>query len=134
MSDKTPTCIGIILDGNRRWAKEKNLHTLEGHRKGMDNLVDTARWVRDRGTKHLIVYAFSTENWNRSEEEVSYLMNMVKEAAEKELSKLSEENVRVRFVGQRDRFGSQSKKLKRKVKIILHLRCGFVFHTEVVPK
>jgi undecaprenyl diphosphate synthase len=103
MSDKTPTCIGIILDGNRRWAKEKNLPTLEGHRKGMDKLVDTVRWVRDRGTKHLVVYAFSTENWNRSEEEVSYLMNMVKEAAEKELSKLSEENVRVRFVGQRDR-------------------------------
>lgn len=106
MSDKTPTCIGIILDGNRRWAKEKNLPTLEGHRKGMDKLVDTARWVRDRGIKHLVVYAFSTENWNRSEEEVSYLMNMVKEAAEKELSKLSEENVRVRFVGQKDRLDS----------------------------
>jgi len=103
MSQKIPECIGIILDGNRRWAKEKNLPTLEGHKKGLDKLVDTARWVRDRGIKHLVVYAFSTENWNRSTEEVSYLMDMIKNAAEKELSKLSEENVQVRFLGQRER-------------------------------
>jgi len=103
MSEKIPTCIGIILDGNRRWAKEKNLPTLEGHRRGLDTLVEATRWIRDRGIRHLVVYAFSTENWNRSEEEVSYLMNLVVEGAEKELSKLSEENVRVRFVGQRER-------------------------------
>lgn len=107
MSNKTPECIGIILDGNRRWAKEKNLPTLEGHRKGLDMLVETTKWVRDRDAKHLVAYAFSTENWKRSEEEVSYLMNLILEGVKKELSKLSDENVRIRIVGQRERFSEE---------------------------
>ena len=104
---KIPACIGIILDGNRRFAKEKGLPSLEGHRQGAERLMDTARWVRDRGVKHLAVYAFSTENWNRSEEEVSYLMKLFRTIVETRFKELAQENVRIRFVGQRERFDSE---------------------------
>jgi undecaprenyl diphosphate synthase len=110
MSEKTVEqtsikCIGFILDGNRRWAKERNLPTLEGHRKGYENLKEAARWVRDRNIPHMVAYAFSTENWNRSTEEVEYLMGIFREAirdADEELG--TKEGLRVRFIGQRERF------------------------------
>lgn len=105
-----PTCVGIILDGNRRWAKERGLPTLEGHRAGMENLKNAARFVRESGVAHLIVYAFSTENWNRKEEEVSYLMNLFRGAAQKEMRELGKEGMRVRFVGQRERFSPDLQK------------------------
>ena len=97
-----PQCIGIILDGNRRWAKREGLPSLEGHRRGADRLIECVRWVRDRGIKHLVVYAFSTENWNRMEEEVSYLMDLFRETAERTLKELAKDNVRVRFIGKLD--------------------------------
>lgn len=102
-SPKTPLCVGIILDGNRRWAKAKGLPTLAGHTEGLENLERAVRWVRDAGVKHLAVYAFSTENWNRAPEEVSHLMGLILKAASKNLKKLAEEDVRVRFIGQRER-------------------------------
>lgn len=101
---KVPICIGIIMDGNRRWAKEHGLPKLEGHRKGSETLKRIARAVRDRGIKHLSVYAFSTENWQREETEVSYLMDLLREFFRKEVETLGEENIRIRFVGQRERF------------------------------
>src|SRR3989344_3659557 len=99
-----PACVGIILDGNRRWAKENSVSKLEGHRAGTDTLKKTVRFVRDSGVKHLIVYAFSTENWSRDKDEVSYLMDLFREAIKKEMNELGKENVKVRFVGQRERF------------------------------
>jgi undecaprenyl diphosphate synthase len=95
-----PECIGIILDGNRRWAKREGLPSLEGHRRGADRVVDCVRWVRNRGIAHLVVYAFSTENWNRMEEEVSYLMDLFRETAEGTLSELAKDNVKLRFIGE----------------------------------
>lgn len=103
MSD-APTCIGIILDGNRRWAKERGLPSLEGHRRGFENLKTVARLVRDRGVGHLVVYAFSTENWNRSPEEVGYLMDIFREAIRDSVEELGKEGIRVRFLGERERF------------------------------
>jgi len=103
-ASSAPACVGIILDGNRRWAKENGVSKLEGHRAGTETLKKTVRFVRDSGVKHLIVYAFSTENWNRDKDEVSYLMDLFREAIQKEMSELGKENVRVRFVGQRGRF------------------------------
>ena len=99
-----PACIGIILDGNRRWAKERGLPTLEGHRRGFENLRPIVLAARDFGITHVIVYAFSTENWNRSKDEVSYLMGIFENMAHESLSQLSEEGVAVRFAGQRERF------------------------------
>src|SRR3990167_5737335 len=102
---KTPTTVGIIMDGNRRFAKERGLPKLEGHRIGLlQTLRNTVRFVRASNVKHLIVYAFSTENWNREPAEVSYLMDLFHMLIQKELKELGKENVRVRFVGQRERF------------------------------
>ncbi len=99
-----PQCIGIILDGNRRWAKERGLPTLEGHRRGFDNLKTIARAVRDRGIPNLAVFAFSTENWNRTPEEVSYLMDIFRQAIRDEIEELGKEGIRTRFLGERTRF------------------------------
>ncbi len=99
-----PVCVGIIMDGNRRWAKAKGLPQLEGHRAGSKKLKETVHFFRSRGIKHLVVYAFSTENWNREPAEVSYLMDLFRELIEKEMVQLGKEGVRIRFIGQRERF------------------------------
>ncbi len=99
-------CVGIILDGNRRWAKAKGLSKLEGHRAGTETLNNTVRFVQDSGVKHLIVYAFSTENWNREPTEVTYLMDLFRTSIQKEAKELGKEGVRIRFVGQRERFST----------------------------
>ncbi|MEX0909823.1 MAG: polyprenyl diphosphate synthase [Candidatus Paceibacterota bacterium] len=101
---KIPVCIGIIMDGNRRWAKEKGLLSFEGHREGAERLREVAYWVRDRGIKHLVVYAFSKDNWNRTAEEVSYLLNLFQSTIDKLSAKIVEENIRVKFVGEREHF------------------------------
>lgn len=108
-----PACVGIILDGNRRWAKEHGLASLEGHSAGYDNIEPIARALRDRGCKHLAVYAFSTENWKRSEEEVSYLMGLFETMIREKLADLHKENMAVRFAGQRERFSTVLQELMR---------------------
>lgn len=115
MSDtkNIPACIGIILDGNRRWAKEQGLPSFEGHRRGMDNIEPIALAARDRGIRHMIVYAFSTENWNRSKEEVSYLMGIFETIARERLARFSDQGMAVRFIGQRERFSSVLQELMR---------------------
>src|SRR3989344_1778454 len=104
---KTPVCVGMIMDGNRRWAREQGLATLEGHRKGFEKLKEVLGWVEVRGIKHLVVYAFSTENWGRVEEEVSYLMDLIRRVfarESKELAEIKERRGRLRFIGERARF------------------------------
>jgi undecaprenyl diphosphate synthase len=103
------SCIGIIMDGNRRWAKAKGLSKLEGHRAGRNALRRAVAFARARGVKHLAVYGFSTENWNRESGEVAYLMNLFGDAIEQEMNELGKNGVKIRFVGQRERF---SKKLQ----------------------
>lgn len=110
MNEHDVKCVGIILDGNRRWAKAKGLPKLEGHRAGKETVKKMVRFVRDCGIKNLVVYAFSTENWNRNKDEVSYLMDLFREAIQKEMSELGKENVRIRFVGQRERFSEDLQK------------------------
>ena len=102
-----PKCVGIIMDGNRRWAKEQGLSTLRGHEQGFGKLKEVLEWAKQRGIKHLVVYAFSTENWNRSEEEVNYLMDLIRRVfakGSKELEDIKEHGGRLRFVGERSRF------------------------------
>lgn len=110
IESKVPACIGIIMDGNRRWARAKMLPTLEGHRKGYQKLKDVAKWCKEIGVKHFVVYAFSTENWNRSKEEVAYLMDLFREMVFKELEWLKKENACVHFIGQRERFSPDLQK------------------------
>ena len=91
--------IAIIMDGNRRWAKEKNLPTMIGHKKGVDALKTTMRACDDFGIKYLTVYAFSTENWNRKPEEVEFLMNLLGETLKTQLTEMHENNVVISFIG-----------------------------------
>lgn len=110
------TCVGIILDGNRRWAKRRGLPQLVGHREGLLKTYKTiAKHVQKRGIKHFAVYMFSTENWNRSEEEVSYLMDLFREAGKNQMQELLDEDIRVRFVGQRERFAPDLQKMMSEI-------------------
>lgn len=102
-SKSVPTCVGVILDGNRRWAKERGLPTLEGHRKGFENMKEFVKWVDDAGIPHVVVYAFSTENWKRSSAEVSYLMDLFVEAFGDGLDDVIARGFRIRFLGQVER-------------------------------
>lgn len=91
--------IAIIMDGNRRWAKEKNLPSAFGHKKGVDALKAAMRACDDFGVKYLTVYAFSTENWNRKQEEVDFLMNLLGETIKNELKEMHENGVVINFIG-----------------------------------
>ncbi|OGZ04908.1 MAG: di-trans,poly-cis-decaprenylcistransferase [Candidatus Lloydbacteria bacterium RIFCSPHIGHO2_02_FULL_54_17] len=102
--NSAPRCIGVIMDGNRRWAKAKGLPTLEGHRAGYEKLREVSRWCKEAGVKSLIVYAFSTENWNRAKEEVGYLMNLFREVVGKMTEDALEGDTRLVFLGERGRF------------------------------
>lgn len=106
-----PHCIGIILDGNRRFAKARGLPTLEGHRRGYEKVKEIMHWAKEAGISFVIVYAFSTENWNRSPEEVSYLMGLFKEALTRQVQELKAEGMRVRCIGERERFSPKLQKL-----------------------
>lgn len=101
-----PTCIGFIMDGNRRWAKECGLPTLEGHRKGHEIFQDMVRYVRDVGIAHAVFYAFSTENWNRSEPEVAYLMELFASMLQNMSEQIEQERVRIRIIGRRTDFSA----------------------------
>jgi len=79
-----PAHVGIIMDGNRRWGRERNLPTYEGHLKGYEKIKKVSGWFFSRGVKVLSLFAFSTENWNRSLEEVNYLMKLLKTAIDEE--------------------------------------------------
>jgi undecaprenyl diphosphate synthase len=98
-----PQCVGIIMDGNRRWARERGLPTLEGHRQGAEKLSKIALWCKKLGIPNVIVYAFSTENWNRTEKEVNYLMGIFSDFISKKSAELKKENIKIKFVGQLDR-------------------------------
>ena len=108
---KTPNCVGIIMDGNRRWAKNKDLPLVEGHRAGAEKLKDVSRWVKEAGIEHLIVFTFSTENWNRSQEEVTYLMDLIGKYFEEELEEFNKENGIIHIVGEKNRFSEKIQKI-----------------------
>lgn len=91
--------IAIIMDGNRRWAKERNLPSAVGHKKGVDALKKAMRACDDFGVKYLTVYAFSTENWNRKPEEVNFLMDLLGQTLKNELKEMHENNVVISFIG-----------------------------------
>lgn len=94
--------IAIIMDGNRRWAKEKHLPSAMGHSKGVEALKKTLKACHKYGVEYLTVYAFSTENWNRSQEEVNFLMTLLANTIKNELLELDENEVRIKFIGDID--------------------------------
>ncbi|MBI4435758.1 di-trans,poly-cis-decaprenylcistransferase [Candidatus Uhrbacteria bacterium] len=94
--------LAIILDGNRRWARDHRLPSLEGHRRGYENLKTIGLAALERGVEYLSVFAFSTENWKRSQEEVGFLMELFLGALTRELDFFVEHDVRLRVVGRRE--------------------------------
>ena len=94
-----PTHIAIIMDGNRRWAKKKNLPNILGHREGVQALKRVTRHASDLGIKYLTVYAFSTENWNRKKDEVDFLMYLIQEAIQNEFEEMHKNNVKLNVIG-----------------------------------
>lgn len=95
------THLGIIMDGNRRWAKAHRLPALEGHRRGYETFKKIADHCLACGIKILTIYAFSTENWQRSKAEVRYLMSLLKRGIEENADDFMAKGVRVRFIGSR---------------------------------
>ncbi len=97
-----PNHIGIIMDGNRRWAKEKKKKTIEGHLAGANRIISLAKYIFDKGVKYLSIYAFSTENFNRSAEEVSYLMGLIIKFFNERVNELHDYNIKIVVSGLRD--------------------------------
>jgi len=91
--------IAIIPDGNRRWAKEHLLPSMMGHKKGVEALKKIVKACAEFDVKYLTMYAFSTENWNRKQEEVDFLMDLLAQTIKNELKELDENNVKLRFLG-----------------------------------
>ena len=98
---KMPKHIAIIMDGNRRWAKKRNLPTKLGHKQGAENLKKLARYANKIGLGYLTVYAFSTENWKRTEEEVNALMTLLQNYLEDFAKEADTENIVIRVLGDR---------------------------------
>ena len=98
-----PKHVAIIMDGNGRWATQKGWPRLVGHRKGAERVKAIVRAAPDMGVKWLTIYAFSTENWKRSTEEVIGLMGLFARYIQREAEDMSREGVRMRFIGDRSR-------------------------------
>jgi undecaprenyl diphosphate synthase len=97
-----PNHVGVIVDGNRRWAKARDLPTLEGHRAGYARVKEVARWLFARGVKYASFYLFSRENWNRSQEEVAYLMALLEKGLEDDMYDFKRDSIRMSFAGGSD--------------------------------
>lgn len=107
-----PQHIGIIMDGNGRWAKQRGLPRHEGHRQGTENLREILQACGDFGVKYLTIYAFSTENWGRPRLEVQFLMRILETVIDRELAELHEKGVQLRHIGKPE---GLTKKLAQKV-------------------
>ncbi|MBR5808426.1 MAG: di-trans,poly-cis-decaprenylcistransferase [Alistipes sp.] len=105
--EKIPTHIAIIMDGNGRWAKAQGKDRCEGHIEGVVSVKACIKAACKRGVRYLTLYAFSTENWGRPQEEVNALMELFCKSVTKETPELIEQGVRVRIIGRRDRFSEE---------------------------
>ncbi len=110
--------VAFIMDGNGRWATSRGLERLKGHVKGVDRVRDVIRAAPDFGVGFLTVFAFSTENWKRSEREVTGLMNLFKRYIRGEAATLDEDNVRVRFIGDRTPLDAKLKSLMKELETL----------------
>mgnify|MGYP001614981073 CR=1 FL=1 len=93
--------MGIIMDGNRRWARERGLSVVAGHRQGADKLREVLAWSRDAGIKTVIAYAFSTENWHRKKREVNFIFNLFRKFLKTEIETLIKDKISFRCLGDR---------------------------------
>ena len=97
-----PNHVAIIMDGNARWAKKNNLSTINGHKKGVENIKDIAKLSLKYGIKYLTLYAFSAENWQRSKYEVNNLFNLLDNYLDNDIQYLHNNNIRLNIIGDLD--------------------------------
>ena len=105
--DNIPNHVAIIMDGNGRWAQNRNMPRPVGHKHGVESVKDIVRTAADLGVKTLTLYAFSTENWNRPPLEVKALMGLLKTFLQKELKSITDSNISLRCLGQKERLPSE---------------------------
>ena len=118
--------LGIIADGNRRWARERGLPTLEGHKRGLNTLEKTVDAANEAGVKYLTFYVFSTENWGRSASEVSYLMKLIETRILKFAEELKAKNGRMLILGTKDRLKPKLVSILEKAEKITEKCTGIV--------
>lgn len=111
--ENLPKHIAIIMDGNRRWAKQKGMPSSFGHKEGAKTLEKIVRYANKIGVKHITVYAFSTENWRRTEEEVSTLMGLFQSYLDDYSKRADSENIKVNIIGNKT---GLSEKMKDSIK------------------
>ena len=138
--EKIPDHVAIIMDGNRRWARRRALPLLVGHRKGVQSIKKVMEGARDAGVKILTLYTFSTENWKRSEREVSGLMKLIEEYLDNEYKQLIENDIKLNTIGREDRFPRRLLKKLAKIKeltrnnssLLLNLALDYGARDEIV--
>ena len=102
-----PRHIAIIMDGNGRWAKQRFMPRVMGHQRGVETVREVVRACRQMGVEYLTLFAFSSENWRRPADEVSFLMQLFMKMLEREVAKLHENDIRLKVIGDRSRFDAQ---------------------------
>lgn len=123
-----PTHIAIIMDGNGRWAKKRGLPRSAGHKVGAETFRKITKYCSKIGIKYLTVYAFSTENWKRPPEEVSFLMGLFERYLNEALSDFQKENIKVKFLGDKNNFSENLQKLINDVEKASMNKTGMVLN------
>lgn len=123
-----PVHIGIIMDGNGRWAKKRGLPRTAGHTVGAKNFRTITRYCSKIGVKYLTVYAFSTENWKRPQEEVSALMKLFKQYLQEALTDFLEDDIKIKFIGDTTAFNSELQQLIKDTEEVSKNRPGMVLN------
>ena len=111
--EAAPKCIGIILDGNRRWGKQQGISGAEAHRAGYEKLKEILNWAGDAGVGTVIAYGFSTENWARPKAEIKHLMKLLKYVLKNELQYLIDRDTALKIIGDRSDFSEEIQKLMK---------------------
>jgi len=126
-STDVPQHIAIIMDGNGRWAKKRLMPRVAGHRKGVNALRGVIRGCAERGVSHLTVFAFSSENWRRPQEEVTLLMELFMRALENEVARLHENGIRFRVIGDLSGFSERIQDLIRDAEVLTRANTHLTF-------
>ena len=126
--EMVPAHIGVIMDGNGRWAKKRMQPRVFGHKAGMDALKKVAIATSDMGVKALTVYAFSTENWTRPDQEVKFIMNLPVEFYDKYVPELHQKNMKIQMIGETDRLPKETFDALKKAEELTKLNTGLILN------
>lgn len=135
-----PQHVAIIMDGNGRWAIDRGLPRVQGHQAGVESIRSIVRAAGELGIKYLTLYAFSTENWGRPQDEVGFLMNLLSNYLDKELAEITKNNIQFRMIGRQDDLPAEiQEKIRRNLKqtetntgMVLTLALSYSSRIEIV--